>query len=315
MENTHKLSLDVDLNEDLFDITSSLVIEFMNLLMYFRGQIPSPTQILKRHIRDSFTQIDCKKSRVKLKAIKNQEKCQLCLKQFDEIKEQVNNCLKFCDNFEAVLIMGSTPVSVKEVYSIKVKPPKDFKSCSQKLPTAAKIQQYTNKLNLLLMQVSSSFKKELRCTKNILLIKGKRKLAGESLKPWENFKFLKKRHMMHLNIDLQAPSQYLQSPFHTNTLFNINQASKIKKRRSYSAFEVAELVSPTCNESCNAQFNEQGLPLPSNNILPSSRRHSLPMHWTTERSQDVEDPDIDVALSGDDTIWFEIPVAIRGFKF
>lgn len=49
------------------------------------------------------------------------EKCQRLLQQLDAMKQHVRQTLNFCDAFEAILLIGATAVSVKEVFSINIK--------------------------------------------------------------------------------------------------------------------------------------------------------------------------------------------------
>ncbi|XP_078493776.1 uncharacterized protein LOC100178824 isoform X2 [Ciona intestinalis] len=314
-------------------VSTRLICDYIQLLLYQRCQIPEPIQLIRRRLQKKSSKdignVD-KNWLKKKKEIAELKKCEEILHSIDKIAEFVKLAVE-CNAVEALVLFGSTPFSTKDMFSITISKSGEYlsQSCETfKVPT---LDSFSRRLCFKMVQSGLDLQGKSILTKTHFFIKCEKNAADCGLVPWPNYVSILPPCDIDSAIATYAGKLQLDCDKENSVVFYKREKSKTNKVLDKTAptpnsNPTKTAVSSNCSncDSSKTYCSEsEHFPLKSSNIRSKSLNLSTEEILEAVLSTDSLDCDsdnsdcdvIDIVPDLKELIWFQIPVSIKGFKY
>nr|XP_018670197.1 uncharacterized protein LOC100178824 isoform X2 [Ciona intestinalis] len=314
-------------------VSTRLICDYIQLLLYQRCQIPEPVQLIRRKLQKKSSKdigngdknwLKKKKETAELK------KCEEILQSIDKIAQFVKLAVE-CNAVEALVLFGSTPFSTKDMFSITIRKSGEYlsQSCETfKVPT---LDSFSRRLCFKMVQSGLDMQGKSILTKTHFFIKCEKTAADCGLVPWPNYVSILPPCDIDGAIATYAGKLKLECDKENSVVFYKREKSKTNKdldktTTTPNSNATKTAVSSNCSNCDSLKTNcseSKHFSLKSSNIRSKALNLSTEEILEAVLSTDSLDCDsdnsdcdvIDIVPNLKELMWFQIPIAIKGFKY
>ncbi|XP_076822324.1 uncharacterized protein LOC143468806 isoform X1 [Clavelina lepadiformis] len=195
--------------EVAYQTASTLLLEYIQLILYQRSQIPEPVQLLQRrlrkkgksNLRGSKYGDNCRKNVQIQKEFQQEKKYKDLLESLGKIKKYLDDVVKLCDYTEVLVALGSTSLSIKEAFSAKTRTFVTSPEETRHNEDLLQIQTHCRRFCMSMVQSAMHVDSCPAPSNTRVFVKASKSKFKEGLIPWPNFRYPSKNILYDVTLN------------------------------------------------------------------------------------------------------------------